>query len=469
MHDTLFTTTPADILIVDDIIENLRLLTELLSNQGYNVRPASNGEDAIDAVRERKPELILLDIKMPSMDGYEVCRRLKADERSSEIPVVFVTATADPEGASKGLALGAVDYITKPFKEDEVLARVRTHIELYRMRRHLAKESAENRARYRRLIEGLKDEYFFYAHGIDGVFNYLSPSVEQILGYTPDEFLTHFTDYLTDNEINKQAKANTAESIQGKQQPSYELEIYCKDRSRCWLEVKETPLFDGKGNVVGVEGIAHDITQRKAFEVERKQHQQQLQTSLRQTIQAVAQTIEKRDPYTAGHQRRVADLACAIAEAMGVDAQLIDGLRMGAMIHDIGKIYIPAEFLTKPGSLTSAEFDIIKTHCEEGRLIVRGIDFPWPVAEMIHQHHERLDGSGYPQGLKGKEILLEARILAVADVVEAMSNDRPYRPGMGIGPALDEVKKGRSVLYEAEVVDQCIKLFERGFSLEKDK
>jgi putative nucleotidyltransferase with HDIG domain len=180
---------------------------------------------------------------------------------------------------------------------------------------------------------------------------------------------------------------------------------------------------------------------------------------LEQTIQAIALTIEKRDPYTAGHQVRVSQLAAAIAQEMNLDADKLDGLRLGGMIHDIGKIYLPAEILSRPGRLSATEFALVKTHSAVGAEIVAEVDFPWPVAKMILQHHERLDGSGYPNGLHGDDILLEARILGVADVVEAMASHRPYRPSVGVDKALEEIVQGRGRLYDADVVDICLRLF----------
>ncbi len=187
-----------------------------------------------------------------------------------------------------------------------------------------------------------------------------------------------------------------------------------------------------------------------------------LEKSLLQTIEAVALTVEKRDPYTAGHQRRVAQLAAAMAEDMGLSESRVHGLRLGAMIHDIGKIYIPAEILTRPGKLSEVEFKLIQTHPEVGFEIMRGVEFPWPVQAMILQHHERLDGSGYPRGLRGEDILREAKILGVADVVEAMASHRPFRVALGIEVALQEIQRGRGTLYDPEAVDSCVRLFGDG-------
>ncbi len=177
-------------------------------------------------------------------------------------------------------------------------------------------------------------------------------------------------------------------------------------------------------------------------------------------INAMVSTIEVRDPYTAGHQQRVADLARAIAKEMGLTANEIDGIRMAGTLHDLGKVNIPAEILSKPGRLSKIEFSLIKMHPRVAYDILKEIDFPWPIADMVHQHHERLDGSGYPQGLKGNEILLSGKILTVADVVEAIASHRPYRPALGIKTALDEIYVKRGIYYEPSVVDACVKLFE---------
>ncbi|MGA9756695.1 MAG: HD domain-containing phosphohydrolase, partial [Desulfobaccales bacterium] len=204
---------------------------------------------------------------------------------------------------------------------------------------------------------------------------------------------------------------------------------------------------------------------------ERKQAEEALKESLARvtevqygTIEALAMVTEARDPYTAGHQRRVTQLACAVARELGLPADRVAGLRVMGLLHDIGKISIPAEILSKPGKLSDTEFAIITSHAQPGYEIVKEIRFPWPVAEVILQHHERMDGSGYPQGLTGPDIILEARILAVADVVEAMASHRPYRPALRIESALKEITQKKGLLYDPEVVDACFKLFtEKGF------
>jgi putative two-component system response regulator len=194
---------------------------------------------------------------------------------------------------------------------------------------------------------------------------------------------------------------------------------------------------------------------------------QRLRKALDGSIQAMALTVVMRDPYTAGHQQRVAALACAIGRELGLSDDQIDGLRMAATIHDIGKISIPAEILSKPGRINEIEFSLIKTHPRVGYDILKTIEFPWPIARVVLQHHERINGSGYPSGLPGEDILIEARILGVADVVEAMASHRPYRPALGVEAAFEEITQNRGTLYDSHVVDACLKVFrEKDFEFE---
>ena len=204
------------------------------------------------------------------------------------------------------------------------------------------------------------------------------------------------------------------------------------------------------------------LAERNQADADLKKSFEKLRRAQNQTVVALASASEIRDPYTSGHQQRVTKLACSIAEKMGLTENLIEGLRIAGLLHDIGKISVPAEILSKPGKITQDEYNIIKQHCQIGYEILKGIEFPWPVAQIVLQHHEKMDGSGYPLGLTGEEILLEARILAVADVIEAMSSHRPYRPGLGIDKALDEVMNNKSTFFDPVVVDACWDLFSSG-------
>ncbi len=333
------------ILAVDDTPASLRLLTDILSGEGYQVRSAINGELALHAATTQPPQLILLDISMPGMDGFEVCRRLKRNSKIKDVPVIFVSALSEMTEKLKGFDIGGVDYVTKPFQREELLARVQTHLELHHLRNNL------------------------------------------------EDMVWKRTQSLQESE-------------------------------------------------------------------------RRLKNNLLESVSALAAVVELRDPYTSGHQHQVAKLAAAIAHEMELPEKTIEGIKLAAVVHDVGKISIPVEILSRPGQLSELEFSMIKLHPERGYEVLKGIDFPWPIAQIILQHHERLDGSGYPKGLSD-DILLEARILGVADVIEAMASHRPYRDGLGIDCALEEIKKQRDLLFDADVVDAALTLFqEKGYQLE---
>ncbi len=327
------------ILIVDDNSTNIDLLVSSLKGD-YRLGIAKNGFKAIDYALKYLPDLILLDVMMPEMNGYEVCKRLKADSSTRNIPVIFITALTETGHKTRGFEVGGVDYITKPFNSDEVKARVKTHIFLKKMR------------------ETLKNQNII---------------------------------------LEERVKEKTAE----------------------------------------------------------------IQKMLSATIQTMAVMVDVRDPYTAGHQRRVAKLACAIAEKLSLSKDVIHTIQIAGVLHDIGKIRIPTSIINRPGKLLDVEFEIIKIHPQVGYDILKNIPSPWPFAKAVLQHHEKIDGSGYPAGLKDNEIMMEAKILTVADVAEATSSYRPYRPAFDIDYSLEELLKNRDKLFYAKAVDACIELFRK--------
>jgi putative nucleotidyltransferase with HDIG domain len=257
---------------------------------------------------------------------------------------------------------------------------------------------------------------------------------------------------------------------------SHELQARRKDQTEFWVSLHVQYLRNDKGEIIGTEGLVRDITGRRKLEQEvLKQHESLVASNMvlkkrvEQSINAISKVVELRDVYTAGHQKRVNQLACQIGARLGFTQDELVNLSYGALLHDIGKMYIASDILNKPGKITSLEYQILQTHAEYSYNIAREMDLPQVILTMVLQHHERLDGSGYPNRLKGDEIILESRIMAVADVVEAMTSHRPYRPALGIEAALQEIESGRGEKYDARVVDLCVSLFRNeGFSFSSD-
>jgi len=247
--------------------------------------------------------------------------------------------------------------------------------------------------------------------------------------------------------VHKEGKVLTTETKTGK----------LKGKERI-LWGRATPLFNTRGQIVGAIESVRDITDRKEAEDDLKKSHDKLEAIFSGTVSALAVTTEKRDEYTAGHQHRVAALACAIAKEMGLSAMMIDDIKIAGTLHDIGKLYVPLDILSQSGKLTEIEQLFVKTHPAAGYDIVKNIPFDGPIADIILQHHERMDGSGYPQGLARDKILLEARVLSVADVVEAMASHRPYRPALGIDKALEEIQSNAGRLYDENVVNACVRV-----------
>ena len=299
-----------------------------------------------------------------------------------------------------------------------------------------------------------------------GRFQYVNTLFQEMTGYSEEELLGKESldlVYLEDKEI---VKAKAIESLKGGSRLPYEYRFINKNGSIMWI-LERVTATEYRGSRATV-GSFMDITEQKLAEEELKQSLNDLRRAMEGAVQAMALIIESRDPYTAGHQRRVTFLACAIAEEMGLSPSQVDGIRMAGSTHDIGKIHVPAEILSKPGRLADFETSIIKTHPQIGYDVLKEINFPFPVAQTVLQHHERMDGSGYPYGLSGEDILLEARIISVADVVEAMSSHRPYRPAIGVDSALQEIYQNSGILYDSDVVMVCLRLFkEKEFQFEQ--
>ncbi len=369
------------VLIAEDEHDGRYLLTVALGASGFEVEAVPDGAQALEAGRRHPPDVLVTDVLMPHMDGYQLCRAWKNDPALAQVPVVFYSA-AYTEPADQDLAstLGADRFLLKPMDPLQLAQELRDVIGEYQS------------GRRRSAVEGPGQDYAVLQLYNERLVNQLEQKVAEL------------------QAANERLEATTGEL---------------------------------RTSVRRLSALTDGI------------------------VSALAKIVESRDPYTAGHQARVAKLAHALAVRLEMDAEICDSVRLAALLHDLGKLHIPAEILSKPGRLTDVEFAIIKTHARAGRDVLSSIEFPRPVAEFVGAHHERMDGSGYPDGLAGDEILLEARVLAVADVVEAMTTHRPYRPALGIDAALAEVETGAGRIYDDSVVRACVSLFrDNGFSFE---
>lgn len=335
--------------------------------------------------------------------------------------------------------------------------------------RQVKRQLLESEARYKRIAEGLTDyQYTVRVENGRAVSTLHSKGCIAVTGYAPEDFSAD--PYLWINlvapEDRDRIRAHVQQVLVGEDTPAVEYRIIRKDGEVRWVSDTTILFKDACGNLQSYDGVIKDITERKSAEEKIQRYVAQLESACMRTVGVATTLIEMRDPYTAGHERRVAELAAAIGGELGWPAQRVEGLRVAGQLHDIGKISTPAEILAKPGKITAAEHMLVKEHAQAGYVVLKDVGFPWPVAEVALQHHERMDGSGYPHGLRGDEILPEARIMAVADVVEAIASHRPYRPGCGIGKALEEIERGSGTLYDAAVAEACLRLFrERGYVL----
>ncbi|MDO8532005.1 MAG: PAS domain S-box protein, partial [Dehalococcoidia bacterium] len=293
-----------------------------------------------------------------------------------------------------------------------------------------------------------------------------SPAAERMYGWSAQEIIGMPLPLIPEDR-REEHEVMRQRSLGGEPLVDYETRRLRKDGSQVDVSVSTALLRNAEGEIVGRLGIHLDITARKRVEQSARQSAERIRQGLYDTAEAIGRMSEGRDPYTAGHEKRVAHLCVAIAVELDLSAKRVEGLRIAAAMHDLGKFSVPAEILNKPGKLTNIEMSLIKTHPETGYEILKEIKFPWPVADIVCQHHELMDGSGYPRGLKDQDILLETRILTVADVVEAMASHRPYRPAHALEKALEEITNGRGTKYDARAVDACLKLLrEKGYKLE---
>jgi len=482
------------VLVCDDDQASRYLLTAILSNAGHAVTQASDGGEALKYALAQPPDLIVSDILMPGMDGYALAIQWRTHQQLAGIPFVFYSANyIDPEDEYFAQAIGIDRFLIKPMDPKKLLAELESIVvnqastgtgrpkidgndpallhqyntrlvqklesklsELRVINAALASTTEELQATQLSLANIIKvSPIAIFTLDDSNHVTHWNPAAELILGWKADAVIGKLCPLLKNSTglealIEKTLKQN---SVSGEN-----LHVASSDNTPVTLSVSLAKLSaDDSGSVLV---MATDITAQTLAENALAQTVSKLEKTIHGTVMAITKITETRDPYTAGHQTRVAQIAEAIARKLGMSEDECDSLRLAGLIHDIGKIHVPAEILTKPRALTSVEFSIVKLHPEIASDILSSIDFPWPISTYVLQHHERLDGSGYPFGLSGDAIHLNSRILAVADVIEAMSSHRPYKAASGLDSALKEIEAGAATRYDPNVAVAAISLFQ---------
>lgn len=469
-----------------------------LSSESFDIILCKQGDDAVETVRasidkNRPFAIAFIDMLMsPGPDGLWTAENIRKID--PHIQIVLVTGYSDIDLIELSRRVPPLDkllYLQKPFQFQEIwqfasslgakwqverqFRKIQIGLETMVEKRtsslleanvkleeeitsriQTEKALRESEEKYRSLFEDSRDA--IYISDSKGKLLDVNQFTLEIFCYTREEMSQMD---IHDIYVNPEDRLNLVREIEKKGSvKDYEVKLRNKNGKVMDCLVTSSVWRTKNGRVLGYQGIIRDISEQKRSREELDRTLDNLQTVMKGTIQAMAYTVETRDPYTAGHQQRVADLSRAIANEMGLPENQIEGVFMAGVIHDLGKISVPAEILSKPGRLPELEFSLIKIHPQSGYDILKGIEFPWPIAQIVLQHHERMDGSGYPRGLSGEDILIEARILAVADVVEAMASHRPYRPALGIDAALEEISANKNAHFDQDVVDACLKLFD---------
>lgn len=504
------------ILVVDDDRRVVDLLQISLSQNGYHVTSASTGEEALEAVRRETPDLVILDLRLPKKNGYEVCAALKSSKETAAIPVIMVSATAEVDARLQGLMHGADDYLTKPFSPKELLIKVRRIFErmekaevLSTKNRELETEVARNRED---LVVRNKELRFqvFSLETLMGLTHQLNSSLDLdslmgtvILSVVGQLRVNSACLFLTDSRENpKRLDASTFKGVkedlvrsitfgydddfahairpvEGEEARPIRLQDLSEDPSlerdvgplyaagfalACPVMMKEklTAILAVGEKVSGQDFQSTDLEMVKALSesagiaIENARLFKDLQDTYLATVRVLVSTIEAKDPYTHGHTERVAQYAVGIARAMDFSSDEIQTIQLGAILHDIGKLHTSDSILHKPGALTEEEWRLVKAHPVRGAQMLQGVKFLEKATDLVRHHHERVDGKGYPDGLRGDEITTGAKIVNVADAFDAMTTERPYRAGLTVDQAIDQLQQKAGTQFAAEVVEVLV-------------
>jgi len=510
------------ILVVDDDRRVVDLLQISLSQNGYHVNAASTGEEGLEAVRRETPDLIILDLRLPKKNGFEVCAALKSSKDTAMIPVIMVSATAEVDARLQGLMHGADDYLTKPFSPKELLIKVRRIFERMEKQETLSTKNRELETEVARNREDLvvrNKELRFQVFSLEtlmGLTHQLNSSLDleallgtMILSVVGQLRVNSACLFLTDQREDpkrldawtfKGVKEELVRSIhflyedefirailptEGEEGRPVRLQDLSEDPSLersvgplyaagfalvCPVMMKQklTAILAVGEKVSGQDFQSTDLEMVKALSesagiaIENARLFKDLQDTYLATVRVLVSTIEAKDPYTHGHTERVAQYAVGIAKAMDFSQDEIQTIQLGAFLHDIGKLHTSDSILHKPGALTEEEWRLVKAHPVRGAQMLQGVKFLEKATDLVRHHHERVDGKGYPDGLRGDEITIGAKIVNVADAFDAMTTDRPYRAGLTMDQAISQFEEKAGTQFAAEIVEVMVRSLREG-------
>ncbi len=450
--------TQPRILIIDDDENVQEVLKSFLYDEGYNFCFASTGNEGIQKAHQCNPDVILLDVMMPDMNGLEVCAHLRASEQFREIPILLITSLSDRSSRIEGLRCGADDFLVKPIDRAELRARIRTIIRLNRYRL-----LHNERTRYETLFNLSPDALIITDEA--GIIRMINPAAKSlnlcINREKPDMDLigNPFINLLPQQHATHYMEEYQSILEDGERTLRLETELYQTNNLYLPVEIHAKRFVWNENRYVQI--LIRDISERKLAEQQIKKAYDALQESLEETIVGWGRTLEKRDMETHGHTQRVTEITVAMAKKLGfTDDQLVQ-IRRGAALHDLGKIGIPDRILLKPAPLDEEEWEIMRKHPTYAYEMISSIFFLLPASIIPLYHHERWDGSGYPQGLKGEEIPLEARIFAIVDVWDALSSDRPYRKAWKRDKIIQYIRQNAGVLFDPNIVEVFLENIEQ--------
>ncbi len=445
---------PADIRLIKEFLLDESKLTYNLHNlQTYNLECAKTLKEALYLIPKESFEIILLDLSLPDSNGFDALKKIV--EKNPYIPVVIFTVDNNYDVISKALSLGVQDYLVKgQFDSSDLVRSINYSIERKKIEteRILFSQKLQKVAlEWNSTFDAMEDAISII--DLEGKILRANKATTKLFKKSFNEIIGNTCNNLLNIILHPEDICPLKQAIITKKR---EIRVFKVDNK--FLECKVDPILDEDKNIISFVHIISDVTEQKILEQNLKESLSRIKILFEQTVMVLGQLMEAKDPYTAGHQKNVADIAVKIAKGMNLEESRVEAIRLASLIHDIGKITVPASILSKPGKISEIERAMIETHPKTGYEIIRNIDFPKTIGKIILQHHERLNGSGYPNHLKSDEIILEAKIVAVADVVDAMLSHRPYRQAKTFTETIEEISKNKGILYDTSAVNLCIKI-----------